>query len=211
MTRALSPTDATQVTSAIVGVVEFLDIALPTGHLYLTSGHQSYTFGGHTYAPANGQWGTVANYNETADSVPRPMSITLSGVDSTLIGNLVGNNIQWIPITYYLGCTDATGALLDTPSFQVTVYLGDCTITLNENAGTVSISGENPLADLQNRNSNLLLSAADQKQRFAGDTIFDNLASLINKVIYWGQIAWGPSVPAIGGGSYLLHPPTKPQ
>jgi hypothetical protein len=208
MTRALSTTDATEASSAVVGVVEFLAIALPTGTLYLTSGNRAYTFGGNTYSPANGQWGTIGNYNEAADSVPRPMALQLSGVDPVLIGNLIGNHIQWVPITYSLGFTDAAGELWDDPTFIVPMFLGDCTIGLTDGGGTVAISAENLLADMQNRNSGMLQTDGDQQSRFSGDTFFANISSLINKVIFWGQI--GPfqvGGEGGGGGSYVDNPP----
>jgi hypothetical protein len=191
MTRALSGTDAAEVASAILGVVEFLAIALPTGTLYLTSGDRAYIFGGQTYQPSNGQWGTVGNYNETADSTPRPMQIQLSGVDATLISHLVGNSVQWVQITYSLGFTDKHGTLLDNPSFTAPMFLGDCTIALTDKGGTIAIAAENLLADLQNRNSGQLQTDADQQKRFPGDTFFQDIASVINKLIYWGQ--YGPN------------------
>lgn len=202
---ALSSTDKIQATSAIAGLVAFLSIALPSGTLYLTDADRPYTWSGNTYSPSNGQWGGVTNYNETADSVPRPMSIRLSGVDATLIGNIEGNNIQGVAITWSLGFTDSNGVLLDTPSMQMSALLGDCTINVDRNSGIISISGENLLADIQNRNSNLLQTQADQENRFSGDTFFQEIAGVINKIIYWGQL--GPSylgtigtVSGAGGG-----------
>ena len=188
MTRALSSTDSAQATSAVVGVVEFLEIDLPSGNLYLTSAPKAYTWNGNTYSPTNGQWGAVGNYNETVTAVPRPMSLTLSGVDQTLIGNLVGTSLQWVPIVYSLGFTDASANLLDNPTFTAPLFFGDCTIRLTQNGGTIQISAENLLADMQNRNSGMLQTNTDQQARFAGDTFFQNIASLINKVIYWGQL-----------------------
>lgn len=190
MTRALSGTDAAQAASAIVGAAEFLTLAFPSGTIYLAKGDRAYTWGGNTYS-ATGQWESIGNYNEAADNAPRPMQLVISGVDATLLSDVIGTQIQWAQITYALGFTDVTGALLDSPSFVAPAFLGDCTIVLGENTGEIRITAENLLADIQNRQSGCLHTDADQKARYAGDTFYLNIASLINKIIYWGQI--GPT------------------
>src|SRR5579859_3659632 len=209
MTRALSSTDMTQATSAVVGIVEFLSVALPTGTIYLTSGDRAYTWGGNTYQPSNGQWGVVGNYNEAADSVPRGMQLQLSGVDPTLVADFVGNHTQWSQITYSIGFTDATHVLLDAPTLTIPMFLGDCSIRLTDGGGLINITAENLLADLQNRNSYMLQTDADQQKRFSGDTFFQNIAGVINKMIYWGQYGpnqvgqqWGQMGVGRGGGSW---------
>src|SRR5579872_1997223 len=176
MTRALSATDAAQVGSEVVGVAEFLTIAFPSGTLYLAKGDRAYTWGGNTYS-ATGQWESIGNYNESSDGAPRPMSLLISGVDATLLAAVIGAQIQWTEITYALGFTDATGALLDNPSFIAPTFLGDCTITLGQGTGDIRITAENLLADIQNRQSGCLQTDADQKARYAGDTFYLNMAS----------------------------------
>lgn len=199
MTRSFSSTDKAQATSTVAFIVEFLAIALPTGTLYLTSGDRLYTWGGNTYQPSNGQWGVVGNYNEAADSVPRGMQLQLSGVDPTLVADFVGNHTQWAQISYSIGFTDATHVLLDSPTLTIPMFLGDCSIRLTDGGGMVNITAENLLADLQNRNSYMLQTDADQQKRFSGDTFFSNIAAVINKMIYWGQL--GPiTVGFLSGG-----------
>ncbi len=215
MGRTLLPTTgytilpATEVAAPIVGIVEFLEIYLPTGTLYLTSGNQSYTWGGHTYTPASATgmpYGAANNYNEGVDGVPRPMTLTLSGVDPTLIADLVGNNINWINIVWSLGLLDANNNLLNgTAMFTTNLFLGDATISLGPHTGSIVINAENLLADLQNRTSGCLQTVQDQQNRgasgntsFSKDTLYEFCASLTYTFIYWGM--QGPSNLGVGGG-----------
>jgi len=215
MSRTLLPTSgytiapSTEVAAAIVGIVEFLEIDLPTGTLFLTSAPRSYTWGGNTYTPATATgmpYGVMSNYNEGVDGVPRPMVLTLSGVDQTTINNLVGNNVQWINIVWSIGLLDSNYNLLNgTAVFSTPLFLGDCTISLSQNKGTIVINAENLLADLQSRSSGCLQTVQDQQNRgasgnttFSKDTFYEFCASLTYTFIYWGM--QGPSQLAIGGG-----------
>lgn len=204
MSRVLLPASgystnpATEVGSNIVGIVEFLEIDLPSGTLYLTSGPGSYTWGDNTYTPvtATGMpYGMMSNMNEATDGVPRPMSLTLSGVDSTLISNLVNYNVQWVPIIWSVGLLDNQNNLLNsTAAFSVPMFLGDVTITQSANKGSITINAESMLADLQNRHSGMLQTVADQQSRgpsgndtFSTDTFYEFAASLTYVWIYWGM------------------------
>ncbi|MGA9855753.1 MAG: hypothetical protein WBR29_10800 [Gammaproteobacteria bacterium] len=215
MTRQLLPVSgystnpATEVTTEVVGIVEFIEIDLPTGNLYLTNAHQSYTFGGNTYTPvtASGMpFGSINNYNECTDGVPRPMVLTLSGVDPTVIGDIVGNDVGWVNIVWSVGLLDKNNELVNsTPMFSAPLFLGDCTITLGPNTGTLVINAENLLADLQNRQAGMLQTVQDQQSRggsgnttFSKDTFYEFCASLTYVFLYWGM--QGPSQLAIGGG-----------
>lgn len=210
MTRQLLPVSgfsvnpATEANAPVVGIVEFLEIDLPTGTLYLADAPQAYTFGGHTYTPATVSgmpFGAITNYNEGTDGVPRPMRLTLSGCDQSVIGNLAANTITWTGITWSLGFLDANHNLLNgTPFLIAPMYLGDCTIKIGKNTGEISISAENLLADLQNRQSACLQTTQDQQQRgnvFSGDTFYSYCASLEHTFIYWGML--GPSQIGVGG------------
>lgn len=214
MTRQLLPVSgystnpSTEVTSNAVGIIEFLEIDLPTGPVYLTNAPASYTWGAHTYAPittTGAPYGSMINYNESTDGIPRPMTLTLSGVDQTLINNLVGNDVQWVPIIWSMGLIDRNNALLNgTPFFTSYQYLGNCTITLGENTGTITIDAENLLADMQGRNSGMFQTVQDQQSRgasgnttFSTDSFFSFAESIMWMWIYWGQL--GPM--QVGGGS----------
>lgn len=217
MTRQLLPVSgyatnpSTEVQATVVGVVEFLEIDLPTGTLYLTNAHRAYTWGGNTYTPANVSgmpFGAISNYNEGTDGVPRPMRLSLSGCDQTVIGNLAGNNIQWVKMVWSLGFMDTNGNLVNgTPFFTTPLFLGDCSITLGKNTGTLTINAENLLADLQNRQSGCLHTMQDQQQRgisgnttFSVDTFYSYCASLTYTFVYWGMI--GPGRMGIGVGGF---------
>ena len=216
MTRQLLPVSgysvnpATEVAATVIGIVEFLEIDLPTGTLYLTNANRSYTWGGNTYTPTTSSglpFGTMANYNEGTDGVPRPMQLTLSGCDQTVIGNLVGNNITWAKIVWSFGLLDSNYNLLNsTAVFTAPLFLGDCTIAIAKNTGTITINAENLLADLQNRQSGMLQTVQDQQSRgasgntsFSTDTFYEYCASLMYTFMYWGMR--GPSQFGIGGGT----------
>lgn len=197
MTRQLLPASGytenpiTEVTSTVVGLVEFLEIDLPSGNIYLTNAPGSYTWGGNTYTPittTGAPYGSMVNYNESTDGIPRPMTLELSGADMTLINNLVGNNIQWSKIVWSLGLIDNQNNLMNgTPMMSAPFYLGDCTITKGAGKATVTINCESLLSDMQRRNSGMLQTVQDQEQRFPGDTFMSFTESLMFTWVFWNQ------------------------
>lgn len=203
MSRGLTTTEAAEVASNIVGVVRLLKIALPAGTLLLTDSDQTYTFNGDTYTP-DGRFGSVSQYSETADLKPHQVGIQISGLDAAVISGLMTNaSNAWIAITFTIGFIGTDGALLDTPTTSVGLYLGDATITLGKNTGSISISGENVFADMQGRKSGVIAGDQDQQLRSSGDTFFSQLSTIINKTIYWGgksQVAIGVSGGNASGG-----------
>lgn len=199
MTRSLSPTDQAQTASEIVGIVRLLKIVLPSTTLLLTDGDMPYAFAGDTYTP-DGRFGDVHGYNESVDLAPHAAQIEISGVDTAAVSALITQNVAWAQITYTIGFTDPNHLLLDTPSFSVTLFLGDVTITKGPHSGSVLITGENRIADMRDRHSGVIAQPADQYVRAAGDTFFDQIAMIQNKVIYWGgQAPTGIGVP-VGRG-----------
>lgn len=209
MTRQLLPASGytenpvTEVTSTVVGLVEFLEIDLPSGTLYLTNAPRSYTWGGNTYTPittTGAPYGSMVNYNESTDGIPRPMTLELSGADMTLVPNLVNNNIQWVKIVWSIGLLDTNNNLLNgTPVFSAPFFLGDCTITKGNGTATITINCESLLADMKNRYSGMLQTVQDQQTRFPGDMFFTFTESLVYTWIYWNQN--GPMQIGSGGGA----------
>lgn len=199
MSRGLTSTEAAEVASNIVGVVRLLKIALPAGTLLLTDGDRSYTFNSDTYTP-DGRFGSVAAYSETADLKPHQVGIQISGLDAAVISGLMTNaSNAWAAITFTVGFIGTDNLLLATPTTSIGLYLGDATIALGKNTGSILISGENVFADMQGRNSGVIAGDQDQQLRASGDTFFSQLSTVINKTIYWGgQSATG--VGLTGGG-----------
>lgn len=207
MSRNLASPDSTQSASTIVNIVEFLSIAFPSGTVYLTTGDQNYTWGGHTYTP-DGRFGSVSGLNETVDGKPRAASIVISGTDSALMTAIVGAKLSWISIGYAIGFVDYGGALVGTPSFTAAVFMGDCTVSKDKGTGQVTISGENRLANGLGRVSAIYAAKQDQSMRFAGDTFFDAIPALINRMVQWGgaQVQTGQT----GGGGVPGRPTATP-
>ncbi|MDE2101228.1 MAG: hypothetical protein KGL39_28540 [Patescibacteria group bacterium] len=197
------------VVGSVVGLVEFLEIDLPSGNVYLTNAPMPYTWGGNTYNPTTttgAPYGSMINYNESTDGTPRPMSLQLSGADPTLVSNLVSNNIQWCKVVWSLGLIDSANNLINgTPMMSQPWYIGDCTITKGNGKASVLINCESLLADMKDRNSGMLQTVQDQQQRFAGDTFFTFAESLMYQWIYWNQ--QGPmQIGAFGmGGGGVRH------
>ncbi len=191
----VSPTDGSYIPTTTAAVT-VTDYSLSGGNIVFANAPNLAAAITAQIPPYNGSpYGVMGNYNEGTDGIPRPMSLMLSGVDPTLIEDLVSNNVQWIKIVWSLGLLDSNYNLLNgTPVFSTPQFLGDCTISLSKNKGTISINAENLLADLQNRTSGCLQTVEDQQSRgasgnstFSKDTFYTFVASLTYVFIYWGM------------------------
>lgn len=171
--------------SAYVKPALFVQVNFTTGPVYVWSGVGSQTWNGHTWQGV-GQFGMVSTIEEGANVEARGITLTLSGIDSTLLGDVLADYQQGLPALVYLGLFDASGTLIANP---ITCWSGRTdqpTITMSGDSGTLSIACENRLVEM-NVSVQRRYTDQDQKLDYPGDRGFEFVNQIQSQTLYWGR------------------------
>lgn len=156
-----------------------------TSTIRLWTGMDDLTIGGATYTGA-GSLLDISDVEETQELKSSGLSITLSGMDATVLDYALTENYQNRPITLFLGyLSGSTNETVGT----LTLFKGRMvSMTVNDtpDGANISLDCENRLVDL-NRPSNFRYTKDSQEFLHTGDKGFDRVASLQDKEIVWGQ------------------------
>jgi hypothetical protein len=156
-----------------------------SGTVYLWSGDYNLSIGGNTYLGA-GTLLSISNIEDTLELKSSGLSISLAGMNETILDLALTENYQNRFITVYLGYLQGG---TDTVAGTMTLFKGrmqSMTINDDPNGSTISVDAENRLIDLQ-RPSNLRYTKASQEYVATGDTCFNRVQSLQDKEIIWGS------------------------
>ena len=156
-----------------------------TSTIRLWTGTEDLTISGATYTGA-GSLLNISDVEETQELKSSGLSITLSGMDATVLDYALTENYQNRPITLFLGyLSGSTNETVGT----LTLFKGRMiSMTVNDtpDGANISLDCENRLVDL-NRPSNFRYTKDSQEFLHSGDKGFDRVASLQDKEIIWGQ------------------------
>jgi len=149
------------------------------------NGTEDLAFDSETYLGA-GQLLSVQPAEESSDLSSAGMTVTLSGMDSTVLDLALTEQYQNRDITCFIGYL--MGGSLEVAG-TIVLFKGRMTsMTINDTpeGATISIQAENRLIDLQ-RPSNLRNTKESQEFLHTGDLFFNQVASLQDKEIIWGR------------------------
>lgn len=133
--------------------------------------------------------GTVLAFSSTSENTDLGadgMTLTFSGLESSIVSILLGENYRGRTAKVYVG---ALGADNKPVSDMYQIFAGRMDVmTLQENGetATVSISIENVLIDLERPRARKLTNE-EQLKRYSGDTSLQGVAKLQDRQIAWGR------------------------
>ena len=162
------------------------------------NGLEDISFGGVTYIGA-GTLLSISTIEESTDISSQGISITLSGMDSSVLNLALTENYQNRSIEVFMGYLSG-GTNNIAGSF--TMFKGRMTaMTINDTTqgATISLQAENRLIDLE-RPSHFRYTKESQEFLPTGDTFFNRVASLQDKEIVWGRPSTASSSGGGGGG-----------
>lgn len=204
MTRAkLDSSSRSEISGPVVREIAFIYIPFPSGTLAICTEGSSFTFtdpdlGSLTFAP--GGIVTIDNLNENDTGQAERSTLTISGCDPTLISTVVGDATHFLQVAIWLGYLNAAGTLVASPPYRVfNGFLGSPTIQTGANSSVIAITAETLNVALA-RISQVRGCDADQQARFAGDTIFHQVAVQGRRAIVFGNFRNG------GGGNFDTQP-----
>ena len=149
------------------------------------TGKGTLTWNGTSFAGV-GQMGEVALIEEGSTVQARGTTLTLTGIDVTLLGDALTYLRQGLPVTIWFALFDATPAIIGNPVIAFRGRMDQPTITVSGQTATIAINCESRLMDLnvpaQRRYTN-----EDQWRDFPGDRGFEFVNSVQEVTIYWGR------------------------
>ena len=160
-----------------------IDLALDSGSVRLWNGYTDLDIGGDTFV-GSGSFLSVSSVEETAEIAARGITMTLSGMDASLISLALAENYQNRAARVYLGAIQSNGTI---QSYQV--FGGRLDVMTIEESGetaTISVTAENRLIDLE-RPRVRRFTSEDQKALFPGDLGLDFVNDLQDKTLDWGK------------------------
>ena len=170
--------DAQQMFFAVKAEFDTDDIRVWTGTDDITVNSETYTGAGSLLG--------ISGVEEDLEIKSSGISISVSGMDSTILNYALTENYQNRPITIFLGFQMGGS---NESAGELTLFKGRMTsLQINDTpeGATVTIDCENRLVDLD-RPSNLRYTVESQEFLNSGDTGFNRVQSLADKQIAWGQ------------------------
>jgi hypothetical protein len=204
MTRIVTSGNATELARPAIVMSVLVDLDFAGGRVYFCDYASNLVWGGNTFL-GFGQYGTIDAVQEEVDVIARPLQLTLSGVDNSLVATARDEVYQGRSIIVYLGMIDATtGSLLQTPETVWEGRMDTLTIQLGEKTGSITLNCEHRL---QREPRVARYTNPDQQLAYSGDVFFEFTAAIPGYVSQWGQerASYG------GGGSGNGRTPGAPR
>lgn len=169
-----------------------------SGAVRVWSGDGDLSVGGETYLGV----GTLLQVSDVEDNMELTstgVSVSLAGMDSTVLNLALTENYQNRNITIFLGFLSGGS---DVSVGTMTIFKGRMqSLNVNDSpeGSTIIIDAENRLIDLS-RPSNLRYTKESQKFIDSSDTCFSRVQQLQDEEIIWGRTSSNNSGGGGGGG-----------
>jgi hypothetical protein len=198
--RALSSAMLSTIASGRVRPFYLVSIEFRSATSYLWTGYGNLTWGGQTWLGV-GKLGGVSAIQESNAVQSDNITLTLSGVPSSLISQVQSECQQNYAVRVYFGFLDDAGVVVVDPEKCFDGRLDVPTIQDGAESCTIGITAENLLVSLQ-RASNRRYTTPDQQLNVAVDVGFSYVPHIQTWVGVWGRAGSG-SVPVKTYGGLL--------
>ena len=183
MSRNLTSAVQTQLAASELEPFLAVKLNFDSGDLRLWTGYGDITVDGETYT-GGGHLLNISQIEETVEIAARGMTMSLNGVDSSLISLALSENYQTRSAKVYLGVL-SSGSVVASPYQLFDGRMDVLTIDDSGETATITLTAESRLIDLE-RPRLRRYTAEDQKLKHPNDTGLDFVASLQEKEIAWG-------------------------
>src|SRR5579864_2120985 len=184
MSRSMSAAYLAAITSQQINPVLFVQVNFTTGPVYVWSGVGNIYWNGITWSGV-GSLGSISVIEEGANVQARGITLTLSGIDATLLTGILTEFQQGLPAIVYLGLLDASGNLIASPIISWSGRSDQPSVTMDGQTATISINCENRLVDM-NVAVDRRYTNEDQQLDHPGDRGMEFVSSIQDVMIYWG-------------------------
>jgi hypothetical protein len=185
MPRVISTAALAALQSRAVALAYLVEGTFQTGPVYLWTGFGNLTWNGNTWVGV-GQLGGISPIEDGATvEATRGITLTLSGIDPTLLPLVLGEFQLRAPVTVYLGLF-AGGALIANPIVAFSGLMDQPIIDLDGKTAILSINCEQRLLEL-NVATDRRYTADDQQRDWPGDLGMQFVNGIQEMTIYWGN------------------------
>ena len=185
MARTLPTALSAELDAATLKPFYAVELGFDSGTLNFWTGYGDITANGETWT-GSGNVLQISTSTENTDLSANGITLTFSGLDSSIVAISLTQNYRGRIAKVYLGCLDADNQPVS-DLYQVFAGRMD-TMTITENGATASmtITVENVLIDLE-RARMRKYTDAEQQKRYPGDLSLENVAALQDRQISWGR------------------------
>lgn len=162
----------------------FVQIQFTSGISYIWSGVGSVQWNGQTWLGV-GAFGNISAIEESSNIQANGVTLSLSGIDSTLIAKALNELRQNYPVQMWFGAIDGGNVVAD-PWNCFSGRIDVPTVDEGAQTSTISINVESRLIDLQ-RSRERRYTDQDQQGEFPGDLGFQYVPALQDFSGVWGK------------------------
>jgi len=184
MTRGWSGAAQTAIAATVVRPITLVKIEFASGTIYYCDADRDIIFGGFTYLGT----GTLAGFSSVEEGIELQtytLTLSLSGIPSSVISLALTENFQNRKCTMYAGFLDDSYALIADPLEMFSGRINQMNIDSAETS-TVSLTVESRLVDWE-RARVRRYNNADQQIEYAADKGFEFVPQMVEKEIFWGR------------------------
>lgn len=198
MSRNLTTAVSNQLSADELEPFFAIKLNFDSGALRLWTGYGDITVASETYT-GGGQFLGISPVEETVEIAARGVSMSLNGIDASLITLALTENYQTRSAKVFLGVI-SSGAVVADPYLIFDGRMDVMTIDDNGETANISMTAESRLIELE-RPKLRRYTSEDQKLNHPDDIGLDFVASLQEK-----EIAWGSGKDDVG----YVYPVTNP-
>jgi hypothetical protein len=183
MPRGLSPDFINALTAEEVKPFYAAQLELDGGPIRLWTGYGDATINGNTFIGAGNLLG-FSGFEEVNDLSAKAITITLDGLDETVLSLSLSTPIRNRKVRVYFGVIASDGTF-----HSVEIFTGRANrIPFEDNGetGTVQLEVDNKLVLLE-KAPNWRYTHESHQARHPGDTFFSYVADLQDKELVWGR------------------------
>ncbi len=185
MARSFSAGVLAAIASGTVRPVLFVEAQFQTGTVYIWSGIGTVSWNGQTWN-GMGDLLRVAPIDETTSGQARGVTISLSGIPSGLLADVLVEVQAQQPVSLWIGYLDSSGNVIADPELRWYGTIDLVKISEGEETSTIEVSVESKLIDL-GRARERHWTNADQQMLYPGDLGFYQLDGIQQVKITWGK------------------------
>jgi hypothetical protein len=185
MPRAMSADYLAAIQSAALRPALFVEANFTSGPIYVWSGVGPIAWGGKTWTGL-GSLGNVSMIEEGATVEAKGITLTLSGIDPSMLTGILDEFQVGLPAIVSLGLFDAAGALIADPVGCFVGQMDQPTLDVTGTSATISINCESRLIEM-NVAVDRRYTNEDQQRDYPRDRGLEFVNSIQEAQIYWGR------------------------
>ena len=188
MPRPLTSGLMAAIQANVVRPALFVEGHFVSGIVYMWTGIGNITWNGHTWIGV-GSLGGITPIEEGGNVEAKGITLSLSGIDQSLLADALQELQQGLPVLVYLGTFDNASPpnLIADPFTAWAGRMDQPTIDVAGDSATISINCENRLIDMDVA-VDRRYTIDDQQMDFPGDLGFQWVNALQSRMLIWGRL-----------------------